>query len=146
MHIEMKRGTVSGLQPVADQRGAVEGVLGDGRLRLHRDLADKVAAGDEVIVAGRLQDDVLLADAVKNLTQHNAAQLDSSNHIIALGIALFLGFLCGVQSYHLFIQDRTISGTAMALASVGGFVGILLVGQRLVEISKATSRIRMVSV
>ncbi|ALP51941.1 hypothetical protein Tel_01640 [Candidatus Tenderia electrophaga] len=146
MHIEIKRGQVSGLQPVDDQRGAVECLLGDGKLRLHRDLADKVAHGDEVIVAGRLQNDILLADAVKNLTQHKAAQLDSSNHILALGIALFIGFLCGVQSYHLFTQGSTTVGTAMALASVGGFVGIVLLGQRLVEISKATSRIRMASV
>lgn len=141
MRIEHTHGTASDVNPAPSGKG-VEFRLGEYRVQLPGDLADRVTAGDRVAVAGARRDDTFYADAVHNYSQRRVTQRDVTLIILALGACAFTILFCAVQGYHLLAQGRNNAATTMGLISLAGVVGVMLSLSRLRAIIKAGSRIR----
>ena len=142
MQIELVQGRVTNITPLEKPQGVVDCHLGDHKLRLNRDLADKVVDGDGVMIAGYLHEGQLTALALNNLSQHKMAQVDGSNYVFAMGIAGFLAILCAVQGINLFGAGDVTIAYLLGIVSSAGFVGIFVALQRIVDINRALRRIK----
>jgi hypothetical protein len=95
MATTLLRGRVESVS-IPAPNGAAECRIGDKTVALHRDLADSVKQGDDVLVAGFARDKVLKALALNNVTRSKLAQIDCTNNILLLGLGGFLAILFGV--------------------------------------------------
>ena len=146
MQIELKRGHASNVTSLDKPEGAVECNLDNYKILLHRDLADKISEGDEIVIAGRLHDNQLYALAVKNISSGKTGQLDPTTYSLAMGVSGFILILCFVESInYLRVGDSTIA-TGLALVSFAGLIGIVMTALRIFEISRAARQIKYGSI
>lgn len=146
MQIELKRGHASNIKAVEKPQGAVECNLDNGKVLLNRDLADKVNAGDDILVAGKQNDSGLFhVVAIKNLSQNKTAQIDGANYILALGLSGFIAIVCAVQAINYISWGYPTIASGLAFAALVGLIGILFTTLRIIEISKASRQVKYTS-
>lgn len=91
MELKLVRGIAADLKP-ADKQGRVLCRIGEVTVRLHRDLSTAVKAGDEALIGGELNNDVVDAYALRNFTQRRMYKIDFTNHILGFGVGGVLMF------------------------------------------------------
>lgn len=84
MELKLVRGYVADL--TRDRKGRAAGRVGERRVRLHRDLSDALADGDEVLIGGELHGDVVHVVALKNFTRQRLFKVDFTFHILGAGL------------------------------------------------------------
>lgn len=85
MELKLVRGVAADLAP-ADKKGRVACRVGEIAVRLHRDLSTAAKAGDEVLIGGEWQENVVHAVALKNFTHRKQLfKVDYTFHILGAG-------------------------------------------------------------
>lgn len=142
MQIELKQGHAANITQLEKPQGAIECHLDGGKVLIHPDLADKVKDGDDIIVAGKTRENLLHAVAIKNLSQGITAQIDPTNNVLALGFCGFIGIISAIQSVNANSVGNSTGSIILALVAAAGFAGIFIFVQRILEINKASGRIK----
>ena len=122
MKFKVLKGQIEQLQP-ADKSGAKACRIGDSNVRMHHHLVDSIGASDLVVVAGDINNGVLQAMALKNISKQKSTQVDNIGPLlIALccaAVGLFsLGLVAG--------SSRIEGATANALSLAG--LAVIVIG------------------
>lgn len=142
MQIELKQGHAANITQREKPEGTIECHVAGGRILLNSDLADKVKDGDDVVVAGKLHENLLHAIAIKNISQGTTAQVDPTNNVLALGFCGFIGIISAVQSFNANAAGNSMGSIFLALVAAAGFAGIFIFVQRILDINKASSKVK----
>jgi hypothetical protein len=138
-HVELKlvRGFAADLAP-ADEKGCVDGRIGEQKVRLHRDLSTAVKAGEEVLVGGELRNEILHALALKNFTRRKLFRIDPTFYVLGTGLGGYLALMGLIFAG----QTSTIAGSREQLVNAAligtGFVILWFVLRRALRIVKVT--------
>lgn len=97
MEMQVAHGNVDRIS-APDQKGGIDCLVGDVRVRFSRDLSEYVRAGDKVVVAGNMNDKVLQAFAMKNVALNKKSEYDLTKDILILGVAAFVVIYSGVMA------------------------------------------------
>lgn len=139
MSIEVCHGHATAIVKTKDQKSS-ECLVGEHRVRLHPDLERHVGEGDEIVVAGELNDGLLQAVALRNVTRHRSSQADGSNYTLLFGAGIFLwilGFVLSMQ--YLGIADTTLA-SLNAFISICGLMLSVWAAMRVLRIRRAGLR------
>ncbi len=142
MQIELRHGLAANITPAEKPQGAIECHLDGSKILVHRDLADKLRMGENIIAAGTVHENVLRAVAIKNLSKGTTSQLDPTNNVLALAFSGFIGLISAIQSINANAAGNSAGSIVLAFVAVTGFAAIFFFLQRLIEINKASSRIK----
>jgi hypothetical protein len=142
MQIEILQGHITNILPLEKPQGAVDCQLGDNKLRLNRDLSDKVVDGDNVVVAGYLQDENMTVLALNNKSNDKMFQIDGSNPIFAMGVSGFIGFYCCIQAINMYVAGEVAFAYSVGFIGLVGFWGVFIGLIRLIDISRASRRVK----
>ncbi len=144
--MQIKRGQASNITPVEKPQGAVECELDTIKILLNRDLADKVNNGDDIQIAGKPIDNGLVhVFAINNLSKNKITQVDLTNYALALGLSGFTAIAGGAQAINYISWGNPAIASGLAFASVAGIFGMVFTTLRIIEISKASSRVKYIS-
>lgn len=139
MWIKIQRGNVDQVS-APDKHGAVECRIGDQKIKVHRDLADRVVKGDDILVVGELKKGLLQAYAIKNFKQNKTAKLDVTGYVLFMGVGFYVAILCGVFGL------EGIGGTQLEpvqdVASIIGWIVAIWMLRRVIHIVKSDTWIR----
>ncbi|MDH5300378.1 MAG: hypothetical protein OEW58_03345 [Gammaproteobacteria bacterium] len=142
MGIIVQRGQISAIS-APDKDGSISCRLGEQAVKVHRDLADKVANGDDVMVAGEMKDQTLHAMALNNFSQGMSEQIDCTNNILLMGIGnilfVFLGII-GLQG----ISGSNIIDSVELVIAVAGLVLAVIAYRRMVRIIRSNNIVKYV--
>lgn len=142
MQIELKQGHAANITQREKPEGTIECQVAGGKILLHSELADKVKNGDDVVVAGKVHENLLHAVAIKNLSQGVTAQVDPTKNVLATGFCGFIGIISAVQSFNANAAGNSMGSTLLALIAAAGFAGVFIFVQRLMEINRASGKVK----
>jgi hypothetical protein len=138
MGIKLQRGHVENITP-SGKNGAVDCQIRDHKIKVHPYLADKFGAGDDVLVAGELKNNVLHAMAVNNFKQDKIAHIDCTNYILILGVSGYVGIMAGVFGL------EGSGGWVTSLQDVTSIIGLAIAAlaiRRVVVVNRASNCVR----
>jgi len=143
MEIVLERGRVATLNG-PDKQGAVSGRVGRRNVKIHGDIANKLSQGDDVLVGGTMNNNVLEVVAMKSYKQDkvdgsDVEQVDCTNFILLMGLGGLLFMLCGVFSMQGVMYPWV--NTNMGVISFAGFIGMFLALRRFVRIITVARRV-----
>ena len=139
MGIKFERGNV-GQVSVPDKHGAVECRIGDQNIKVHRDLADRVIKGDEILVVGELKKGILQAYAIKNINQNKTAKLDVTGYVLIMGVGFYLLIFFGVFGLEE-IGGTQWESTQYILSIIGLIIAVWTL-RRIIHIVKSDTWVR----
>ena len=141
MAIEIVTGTITTVTPATEEKSA-SCRIGEREIELHRDLADRVEAGDEVVVSGQADEKGMKALAINNRSQRRLSAIDSTNLMLLLGFCGFAWLLFFVLGMQNMMAGETMLTLLNLALSVIGLVGMGISFGRVFVIQRAANRIR----
>lgn len=143
MQIVLERGRVEALTG-PDKQGAVSGRVGRRNVKIHGGIAKKVAQGDEILVGGTMNNNVLEVVALKSYKQDkvdgsDVEQVDCTNANLLMGLGGLLFMLCGVFSLQGVMHP--LVNTILGVISFAGFIGMFLARRHFVRIITVARRV-----
>ena len=137
MAIQLLRGHVKDVSS-PDKHGAADCHIGKYNVKVYSDLVSSVGAGDDILLAGELRNDIFHAMAVKNVDKGKTAQIDGTNNILFMGASAFvcmLGFVLGMKAVN---SGGVVESLDMFMAFIG-LVGMGIALRRLFLITRAAN-------
>lgn len=139
MAMEIWRGQISARKPLAKGE-KVECVLGgEKKLILHRDLERHAKDGDEVVVSGPVSESGMTVLALHSKKEGKVTYIDSSNYVLMMGGAGFLGFLFGIFAMQNLNIGDTANAVITAVVSFVSFVAVTYAVSQVGAIKRASS-------
>ena len=140
MGIALQRGQIANVTK-SDKDGSADCRVGDRQVRLHPTLAGIIAPGDNVVVAGEVdKHDVLQAYAMNNLGKGKTARVDSTFFILVMGVAGYVGIMCGVFGLEA-IGTGSLVGEVQDAVSIAGLIVAGFALRRMVVMNRASNAI-----
>ncbi len=141
MSIEHVSGRVHELSE-PDSEGGVMCRVGDHAVYLPEDIRKVVEAGDEVGVAGDLEDGVLRVLAVSPERNDTCQTIDTSNSAIVLCFAVFIGVMSGLLGLQQIGTGRNILMFVLDAASLLALLFAVSLLIRIYRVIRASRRVR----
>jgi len=136
MTMEILRGKATDVSK-PDENGPMVCNVGEYKIKVHADVERAVAEGEEIVVAGPKDENGLHALAIHNLSTKVIRYVDSTNHILRMGLGGFLGVLGIALSFQYSVGGYTTMATLNAVMAFGGFILLIWALSHVLKIKRA---------
>ncbi len=118
--------------------------VGKCKVNVHEDVERAVTEGEEIVVAGPIDENGLQALAVHNLDTKTVRHVDGSNYVLGIGLGGFLGFLGFILSFQFKVDGNMTMSSVNLLMGLAGWGLVAWALSRVLRIKRAAGWVRFV--